>query len=123
MSSISGDVARVRGDLARQAAAGDDARRRRDLLRPARRDALEDAVDEADVAEVEAALQVADGVGADDLGGALDVDAAEARGAGEERIGADAEAGRDGAAEVLALAEMTSNLVAVPKSTTMHGPP
>ena len=67
-------------------------------------DALEDAVDQADVAEVKAALQVADGVGADDLGGALDVDAAEPRGAVEERIGAEAEAGRDGAAQILARA-------------------
>ena len=41
-------------------------------------DALEDAVDEADVAEVEAALQMAHGVGADHLCRALDVDAAQA---------------------------------------------
>jgi len=45
---------------------------------------------------------VGDGVGADDLGGALDVDAAEAGGAGEEGFGADAQAGGDGAAEVFA---------------------
>ena len=115
-----GDVARVGGDHARQAAGGDHAR----LLAQLGEDALEDAVDEADVAVVEAALQMADGVGADDLGGALDVDAAEAGGAGEERVGAEAEAGSDGAAEVFAaFAEMTSNLVAVPKSTTMQGPP
>ena len=65
-------------------------------------DALDDAVDKADVAEVEAALQVADGVGADDFCGALDVDAAQAGGAIEKRVGAEAQAGRDGAAEILA---------------------
>jgi len=86
-------------------------------------DAVEDAVDQADVAVVEAALQVAHGVGADDLGGALDVDAAQPCGAGEERFRAEPEAGRNDAAQVSPRSEMTSNLVAVPKSTTMHGPP
>ena len=64
--------------------------------------AFEDAVDQADVAVVEADLQVVDGVGADDLGGLADVDAGQARGAGEESVGGDAEAGGDGAAEVFA---------------------
>ena len=45
---------------------------------------------------------MAHGVGPDDLGGALDVYAAETRGAVEERIGAEAEAGSDGAAHILA---------------------
>ncbi len=65
-------------------------------------DALEDAVDQSDVAVIEAGLEVGDGVGADDFGGALDVHAAEAGGAGEQGVGADAEAGGDGAAEVFA---------------------
>ena len=92
--------------------------------RPKLRDhALDDAVDEADVAEVKAALQVAHGVGADDLCGALDVDAAKARGAVKERIGAEAQAGRDGAAEIFAARRDHFKLGAVPKSTTMHGPP
>ena len=66
-------------------------------------DAFKDAVDEADVAVVKAALQVGDGIGADDLGGALDIHAAQAGGARKQRIGAEAEAGCDGAAQVLAL--------------------
>ncbi len=96
------DVARVGSDHARQAAAGDDARRLLGVGAKLRKNALDDAVDEADVAEVNSALQVADGVGADDLCRALDVDAAQARGAREERVGAEAEAGRDGAAEIFA---------------------
>ena len=62
----------------------------------------EDAVDEADVAVVEADLEVVDGVGADDLGGLADVDAGEAGGAEEERVGGDAEAWSDGSADVFA---------------------
>ncbi len=65
--------------------------------------ALQNAVHQPDVAVVKAALQVRNGVGADDLGGALDVHAAQPRGAREERIGADAQARRNGAAQVLAL--------------------
>src|ERR1700679_2753979 len=65
--------------------------------------ALEDAVDLADGAVVEADLDVVRGVGADDLGGLFDFDAGEAGGAGEERVGGDADAGSDGAAEKLAL--------------------
>ena len=42
-----------------------------------RHDALQNAVDEADVAVVKAALQMGDRVGADHLGGALDVHAAQ----------------------------------------------
>ena len=44
-----------------------------------------------------------DGVGADDLGRALDVHPPEAGRMREERIGADAQARSDGASEVLAL--------------------
>ena len=65
-------------------------------------DALQNAIHQADVAVVKAALQMRDGVGADHLGRALDVDAAQPRGARKQRIGADAEARRDGAAQVLA---------------------
>ena len=87
------------------------------------KNALEDAVDQADVAVVEAALQMPHGVGADHLGRALDVDAAQARGARKQRIGAESESRRNGAAQYSPRSEITSNLVAVPKSTTMHGPP
>jgi hypothetical protein len=65
---------------------------------------------------------MADGVGADDLGGALDVDAAEAA----REKSASALRPRPGAMappRYSPRAEMTSNFVAVPKSTTMHGPP
>jgi hypothetical protein len=77
------DVARIGGDEVRKAAAGDDARLAVLVGAEFGENALDDAVDEADVAEVNSALQMADGVGADDLGGALDVDAVETRGAVE----------------------------------------
>ena len=52
------DVTRVGGDEMREAAAGDDARRLVRLGAELGEDALDDAVDEADVSEVDAALQV-----------------------------------------------------------------
>ena len=92
------DVAGVFCDHAGQAAGGNDA----GLVAEFGEDALDDAVDEACVAVVQARLQMADGVGAYDFGGALDVDAAETGGAGEERFGAEPEAGSDGSAEIFA---------------------
>src|SRR4051794_23140015 len=83
------DIARVAADLSRQAASGDDLHFTAQFLHHA----LEDAVDQANVAVIQAALKVRDGVGADDLLRALDIDAAEPGGARKERIGADAEAG------------------------------
>src|ERR1700678_1711841 len=80
-----------------ESAAGNDAR----LGAEFGDDAIQDAVDQSDVAVVKAALQMADGVGADDLGGPFDVDAAQAGGAGKQRIGTQAEAGGDDAAEIL----------------------
>ena len=99
-----GAVAGAFGDEAGEAAGGDgvDARAGREAGVEMLEHAVEDAVDEADVAVVEADLDVVDGACADDLGGAFDVDAGEAGGAAEEGFGGDAEAGRDGSAEELA---------------------
>jgi hypothetical protein len=81
----------------------------------------EDAVDEADVAVVEADLDVVDGAGADDLGGLADLDAGQAA-----RVkSASAEMPSPGAMAPprnSPLAETTSKVVAVPMSTTMQGP-
>ncbi len=93
-----GEVLGAGGDERGEAAGGDDPGVGAELGDHAG----EDAVDQADVAVVEADLHVVDGVGADDLGGTLDVDAGQAGGAGEEGVGGDAQAGSDGAAEELA---------------------
>ena len=92
------DVLGAAGDEAREAAGGDGAGVGAELGDHA----FQDSIDEADVAVVEADLQVVDGVGADDLGGLADVNAGQAGGAVEEGVGGDAEAGGDGSAEVLA---------------------
>ena len=85
-------LAMMRGGLAGSAAA-----------EAVRDDALDNAVDKADVTrKVETTLQVADSVGADDFRWALDVDAAQPCRPIEERIGAQAKAGCDCAAEILA---------------------
>ena len=52
-----------------------------------------------------------------------ELDSREPRGAVEERLHRDLDAGREHAADVLAAAETTSKFVDVPKSTTMQGPP
>src|SRR5438874_5162977 len=94
------DVAAARGDEAREAASGDGAGVGAELGDHAR----EDAVDQADVAVVEADLEVVHRASADDLGGLADIDAGQTGGPGEEGIGGDAEARRDGSAEELAAA-------------------
>ena len=92
------DVLALFGEQRRQAAGGDDVLESGTSLL----DAREDAVDEAEVAEVDARLHVDDGVRADHASRALDVDARQSRGAGEQRLGGDVQAGRDDAADVLA---------------------
>src|SRR5215831_9182126 len=78
------NVMRVGGDHASQAASSDHA----GLLPKLGEDALQYAIDQADISVVEAALQVADGVGSDDLCGPLDVYAAQPGSARKERFGA-----------------------------------
>ena len=84
--------------MPRQSARGNDPR----FLAQFGDHAFDDAIHQADVAKVEAALQMCNGVGTNHFGRALDVYAAQPRCAREERIGAEAEAGSDGAAQVLA---------------------
>src|SRR6185437_14316401 len=64
--------------------------------------ALEDAVDQTDVAVEKAALQVCDGIGADDAGRTFDVHASQLGCAGEERVRGDAEPGSDDATDIFA---------------------
>ncbi len=64
--------------------------------------ALKDAVDHVGVAVEKAGLHGGGGVGADDFAGIFDFDAKEARGAGEERVGGNADAGAEDAAEIFA---------------------
>jgi len=66
--------------------------------------ALENRVDQTDVAPKQANLEIVDGVGSDDLGGAADFHARQTRGAGEQRLCRDVEAGGDRSAEKFALA-------------------
>src|SRR5580700_11337810 len=66
--------------------------------------ALENAVDQANVAVKETNLQCLNGVGTNDLGRLADFDAWQTRGTGEERFGRDVKAGGDGAAEELSFA-------------------
>jgi len=93
-----GDVLGTAGDETRESSGGDGLGIRAQLGDHA----FEDAVDQADVAVVEADLEVVDGAGADDLGGLADVDAREAGRAGKQRFGGDPETGGDGSAEELA---------------------
>jgi hypothetical protein len=84
--------------------------------------AFEDAVDQADVAVVEADLEVVDGVGADDLGGLADVDAGQAGGAGRRgRRRRCRGLGRWLRRGTRLCGLMASKVVAVPKSTTRTG--
>src|SRR5579862_1483337 len=85
--------------------------------------AEEHAVHHVHGAVVEAGLHIGDGIGADDSAGILDFDAREFGGAREERLGSDTDAGRDDAAQVFALGGDDVKVMAVPKSTTMQGPP
>jgi hypothetical protein len=93
------DEFRTARDEACEASGGDSAGIRAELGDHA----FENAVDEADVAVVEADLEVVDCAGADDLGGLTNVDAGQAGGAGEEGVGRDGEARGNGSAEELAL--------------------
>ena len=68
-----------------------------------RKNPLQNPVHQADVAVIKPALQMGHGVGADHLRGPLDVHAAQPRRARKQRIGAQAKARRNGAAQVLAL--------------------
>src|SRR5947199_1278828 len=91
------DVFRAAGDQGRLAAGGDDPLDVGDLGQQA----LEDAVDEADVAVVDAGLHGGGGVAADQLGGLADVHPVETRGVREEGFGRDADPGRDDPPHVL----------------------
>ena len=82
-----------------------------------------DAVDLAREAVDDAALQRVHRVAADHGRRRDELDAREPRGAVEERLHRDRDAGREHAADVLAPAETASKFVDVPKSTAMHGPP
>src|SRR5687767_10232223 len=92
------DGRRLRCDEARQAAGGDHPGGT-DLGGEPRAH----AVDEARVAVDDAALHRVDGVPPHHARGERELDAVEARGAGEERFGADLDAGADDPAEVFAL--------------------
>src|SRR6266404_3682140 len=93
------DVARTSTDERREPTGGDYLRRAAQFGNHA----FEDAIHQSEIAVVQPALQVLDGVDADDTLGLAHFDALQARGAGEERVGGDADAGRDGAADVFAL--------------------
>ncbi len=64
--------------------------------------AFEDAVDQTDVAVIQADLDVVDRSCSDDLRGLLDIDAGKTRRSGKQRIRGDAKAGSNCAAEKLA---------------------
>ena len=63
-------------------------------------DALQDAVDHADGAEVQAGLHAGHGVGADHVLGRPEIHQRQARGLAEQGVDGDADADGDGAAEV-----------------------
>ena len=90
---------RQRRDERREAAGGDDGAGVAELGE----DALDQPVDQADVAVDDARLHRVDGVAPDDLRRLGDLDARELGRAREERVGADLQARREDAAEVLAL--------------------
>src|SRR5882724_9991577 len=94
-----GDVHRAASDQFGEAAGGDDFCLLAHLVQQSR----EDSVYQAEIAEVKARLQAPDRGRADDAIGLADVDARQARGALEQRFRADAEAGGDDAAEILAI--------------------
>ena len=93
------DRARERRDQAREPAGRDDGARKAELLD----EAVDEAVDEADVAVDDAGLHRVLRVATDHARRLGDLDARKLGGAGEERVGADLDAGRDDAAKVLAL--------------------
>ena len=64
--------------------------------------AFEDAIDQADITVIKTDLEVIDSSGSNDFGGLFDLDALQAGGAGEKRVGGDAKPRSDGAAEELA---------------------
>src|ERR1017187_6499118 len=66
------------------------------------KNSFQNSINQSDVAEVEAALQMAHGVRSNHFCRPLDVHTAQARGAIEQRIGTEAKAGRNSAAKVLA---------------------
>ena len=83
--------------------------------------ARDDAVDLAGEAVDDAALKRVHGVAPDHGRRARRGRPREPRGAAEERLHRDLDAGREHAADVLARAETASKFVDVPKSTAMHG--
>src|SRR6267142_5373585 len=85
------DVLRVVADHARETAGGEDFGFVAQLLQQA----FDDSVDQAEIAEKQARLNAGDGVGADDLRGHADIHQRKAGGVLEQRLGGDADAGRD----------------------------
>ncbi len=85
--------------------------------------AVENSVHKIDVAVIETGLHGSDSIGADDFPWIFDIDAKKAR---RPRKSASAEIPMPGASTppiYSPRAEMASKLIAVPKSTMMHGPP
>ena len=95
-----GDVFRFAGDEVGEAAGGNTLCFRAELGDHA----LEDRIDEADVAPEQTDLEIVDGVGPDDFCGTANLDTRQTRGAGKEGFGRDVEAGGDGSAEELTFA-------------------
>lgn len=83
----------------------------------------DDAVDLPGEPVQRTGLERLDGVLGDDRAGPQQLDLAQLGAAVAERLQGDPDARRDGAPTYSPRAEITSKVVAVPKSTTMAGPP
>src|SRR5258708_7048648 len=92
------NVLRSGADHGTEATGGEDMR----VLAEFGEKKFEDAIDQAEIAVIEARLQAADGIGSDDAGGFANLDAGQAGGALKKCVGGNADAGADDSAHVLA---------------------